>query len=77
MIDLTSGDDDESESDNELPSVQRILASASASPKQNQILSSPKQAGNLIHDDDNESKEDEGNLTEVSYLKMLERPDIA
>lgn len=65
VIDLTSDDDDDGKSDDELPSVKRILASASPSSKPNQISPSPKQAANLTCKNDDESGGDDGNLPEV------------
>jgi hypothetical protein len=72
VIDLTSDDDndtgdddDDGKSDDELPSVKRILASASPSLKQSQVMPSLKQVTNLTHENDNESGGDDGNLPAV------------
>jgi hypothetical protein len=67
VIDLTSDDDDDGKSNDELPSMKRIPASASASPssKQTQVLPSLKQAANLTLENDDESGGDDGNLPEV------------
>jgi hypothetical protein len=68
VIDLTGGGNNGngSESDDDLPSLRRILASASAPLKRNQILLSLTQAANLTYNSGDESEGDDGNLSEVS-----------